>query len=275
MKLPERFAEIAEVAVRGVPWLAVAMLCLAPVARGDWLVTREGSSIETRGPWEVRGRLLVFTLPDGKLASMRVSEVDLEASERATREAKARPPEPKKVEPPPKKQAVVSLTDDDFSRGPLDAAGPETDEAEGAADGASAPVTETSGSEPKVASWQRSDDPVDGHVVITGTLQNPSRSAATDLGVSVRLYDDEGELITERPAILSVQALAPGGRGTFRAEFPDVYRFGALKFQVRSSNFATRETPEAVAEEGGENGGDEPPAFPPEEEQPPEPPPGR
>lgn len=273
MKLPEKCAEFA---VGGVLWFAVGMLCLAPAARGDWLVTREGSSIETRGPWEVRGRLLVFTLPDGKLASMRVSEVDLEASERATREAKAGPREPKKVEPPPK-QAVVSLTDNDFSRGPLDAA--DTEAPEGAADGASAPAAETSGSEPKVASWQRVDDPVDGHVVITGTLQNPSRSAATDLGVTVRLYDDEGEMITERPAILSVQAMAPGGRGTFRAEFPEVYRFGALKFQVRSSNFAAQESPEAAAEEGGDEnsaafGETEPPAFPPEN-QTPEPPPGR
>ncbi len=55
----------------------------APVASADVLVTKEGARVETQGPWEVRGRQVIFTTPKGVLSSMRLAEVDLEASARA------------------------------------------------------------------------------------------------------------------------------------------------------------------------------------------------
>ncbi len=50
--------------------LALPCLVVGPAA-ADWIVTTDGERIETRGPWEVKGRLVVMTLADGELASMR------------------------------------------------------------------------------------------------------------------------------------------------------------------------------------------------------------
>ena len=93
----------------------------APQAAADWLVTTDGEQIETAGPWEVRGRLLVATLVDGRTVSMRASTVDLPASERLTAEtARAAEQEPaaeaQAGEPAPRKKAAIVLTDADFTR---------------------------------------------------------------------------------------------------------------------------------------------------------------
>jgi hypothetical protein len=67
----------------------VALAAAAAPAAADWLVLADGGRVETAGPWEVRGGLVVFTLANGTLSSVRASEVDLPASEAANR-----PPEP-------------------------------------------------------------------------------------------------------------------------------------------------------------------------------------
>ena len=71
--------------------------------KADILVTLDGQQIETRGPWEVRGRQVVFTTPEGRLRAIRVSEVDLEASELATNPPAPAPPPPP---PPPAPKAA-------------------------------------------------------------------------------------------------------------------------------------------------------------------------
>jgi hypothetical protein len=71
---------------------SVLLILIGVPAAADWLVTREGSRIETRGAWKIKNQLVVFTLPSGELSSLRLSEVDLAASEAATEVAKA-PPE--------------------------------------------------------------------------------------------------------------------------------------------------------------------------------------
>ena len=74
---------------------AIVSWTLAAAAAADVLVTRDGERIETRGPWKVKGRQVVFTSLQGVLSSMRLSEVDLDASAEASR-----PPEPvQQVEP--------------------------------------------------------------------------------------------------------------------------------------------------------------------------------
>ncbi len=89
--------------------VALLAVLLAPIASADVLVTKDGARLETQGPWEVRRSQVIFTTPGGVLSSMRLSEVDLEASERATNA----PPEPaKETEPAPK--VVWSLTNDDI-----------------------------------------------------------------------------------------------------------------------------------------------------------------
>ncbi len=102
---------------RTIVCLVLGLLAFAPAAAADWLVTADGDRVETVGPWEVKGRQVVFRDAAGKLASLRLTEVDLEASRAATAEA-SREPEPETVaEPEPKKEVVLTLTDDNLSRG--------------------------------------------------------------------------------------------------------------------------------------------------------------
>lgn len=75
-----------------IVWTACGLAAAA--ANADWLVTRAGERVETEGPWEVRGRMVVFTNVDGVLASIRLSEIDLDASRAATDDAAASSPAP-------------------------------------------------------------------------------------------------------------------------------------------------------------------------------------
>ncbi len=63
---------------------AVAATLAAVPASADWLMTTDGTAIETRGPWKVQGRTVVFTDTRGTLAAIRLNTVDLEASEAVT-----------------------------------------------------------------------------------------------------------------------------------------------------------------------------------------------
>ncbi len=88
-------------------------------ARADVLVTQEGERITTQGPWTVKGRQIVFTSSNGTLSAVRLSEIDLEASEIATREANAPPaPAEEPVAPVRERRApVLTITDADIPRG--------------------------------------------------------------------------------------------------------------------------------------------------------------
>src|SRR5262245_62955767 len=101
-------------AAAAVVTAALLALAAAAPAAADWLVPRQGNGrVETKGPWQVKGKLVVFTLPDGKLSSLRLSEVDLDASGRATDEAaaaaRATPAAPAPAPRP--REAKVVLTD--------------------------------------------------------------------------------------------------------------------------------------------------------------------
>src|SRR3954466_7306493 len=92
-------------------------------AGAGWRVTRDGGRVETKGPWQMKGKLVVFTrADDGALASLRASEVDLDASTKATADAKVQAAAPPPPVAPQKKLAV--LTDKDFRKpAPAGAAG--------------------------------------------------------------------------------------------------------------------------------------------------------
>jgi len=210
--------------------LAAALLALAAMpASADWLVTRQGGRVETKGAWQTKGKLVVFTLPDGKLSSLRLSEVDLDASRRATEEAaaaQAAPPPP--AEPQKPREAKVVLTDESFRRAapppPQAAPGEEKKKDEAAPPEAGKIV---------VASWERLSAPGNGSVVIAGTVRNEAPDEATGVAVTVLLYDETGKLLISGDAILGSTVLPAGQSGSFRAEFPDVFSFAAVKFDAR------------------------------------------
>src|SRR3954453_18763558 len=95
--------------VHGAALLGLLILGTAALpARADWLVTRDGGRGETKGTWQIKGKLVVFTrAADSALASLRASEVDLDASAKATAAAKVKAEAPTPVEAPKKKIAVL------------------------------------------------------------------------------------------------------------------------------------------------------------------------
>ena len=102
-------------------FMPVALLSSSP-SHADWLVTMEGASIETRGAWKVSGRMVVFTRTNGTLSSMRLSEVDLDASYSATEAAHQEPVE-EPTSQPETGPSVLSITDADIARGELGLSG--------------------------------------------------------------------------------------------------------------------------------------------------------
>jgi hypothetical protein len=213
--------------------LAAALLALAAVPAGaDWLVTREGGRVETKGSWQTKGKLVVFTLPNGKLSSLRLSEVDLDASRRATAEAaaaaEAAPAAP--AEAPKQREAKVVLTDASFKRTtpPAPPAAP-GDEAK--KDGEAPP--DANKNKLAIASWERLVAPGNGSVVIAGEVRNDAPDQATGVTVTVLLYDETGKLLVSGDAVLTSTIIPAGQTASFRAEFPDVFTFAAAKFDAR------------------------------------------
>jgi hypothetical protein len=227
----------------------MALLLLPGAAGADWLVTREGARVETAGRWQVNGRLVVFTRPDGSLASLRLSEVDLEASGRVTTEAEEAPPEA----PPPapeKKKSKIVLTDADFQRKPPPAAAPEGE----ASSQAVSPQGQEGGSVRKspvvVGSWRQAARTGEDGLDIFGVLQNTGEAFATEVTVAVELYSDTGEKLASGSGVLSAPGIRPGGSVTFRAAFPGVFTFAEARFEVKNRTLTIAPLPEADGGEG-------------------------
>lgn len=114
------------------PRLLLTLLCaiglLGPIpSAADWLVPKDGAPFEIQGTWTVKGRMVVFTLPNGTLSSIRLSEVDLDASKAHT-EAMEAPPAPAEPEPDATaaaKEPVMVLTNRDVGEGEAGAEGAE------------------------------------------------------------------------------------------------------------------------------------------------------
>lgn len=227
--------------------MAFALTLLALPAQADWLVTREGARVETRGAWTVKGKLVVFHTAAGKLSSLRVADVDLDASRRVTEEAVAAQAqaaaEPEKA--PERKKAVRVITDKDVRPAGQPAEEPDG-EAEGEETAAAAPAGPTSGPGLVIEGWTQGSDPKDDHVVVTGTLQNASGSTSADTKLRILIFDDTGAQIASSQAALKKSALTPGERTEFKADFPGYFSFATIKFEPAGRPLArqTDEQPE-------------------------------
>lgn len=232
---PGRFAALA------------ALLALAALPAGaDWLVTRQGGRVETRGAWETKGKLVVFRTMDGTLSSLRTSEVDLEASRKATAEAaRARSATAEApAKPAERKPSVLVLTDKDVRHA--------EETSSGTGEGASAAAGEKAAADLSVSTWDRSADPGEGHVVITGTLVNTAAgSTATGIALAVSLVDEDGRTLGRADAVLTSNALPPRQQSSFRAEFPGVFSFSDVKFDARSTQLKTGAPEPEEAANGG------------------------
>ncbi|HVT17904.1 MAG TPA: FxLYD domain-containing protein [Thermoanaerobaculia bacterium] len=244
-------------------WVAVAIAVnagAATAARADWIVTRDGGRFEIKGAWQVKGKLVVFHLPDGTLGSVRADKVDLAASklateqaEQAKREAKeaAAAPPPEQVKP--RKKSVLVLTDKDFKK-PASAAGGDSG---GAGDGGKAkdPARDPDRKEVPVAAgtlavlgWDRAAAEAEtraGGVQITGRVRNTSTDYLTDISVAVHLFNEAGTEVAKAPAELAASSLPPGEATTFSATARGIFSFAALRFETAGRGFRPKTKAEA------------------------------
>lgn len=228
--------------------LAVAAFLLPATA--DWLVTRDGTRIETEGPWTVESRLVVFKRPNGTYASMRLSEIDLEASERLTlemAEAAKRPKEPEEARE--RRESVARLTERDLPPvgrpqppQPAEESADATDGGEGST--ASDPEEPDEAARPvEVSAWREVTTTDDPGVAFVGQVRNPTDHVAVGVTVTVTLYDSEDEEIASTVATLTGDTLPPRKNGGFRASFPGVYYYARADFDV-SADLLLTERPE-------------------------------
>ncbi len=205
--------------------LAALGWALAPLAgEADWLVLRDESRIETEGPWSVKGKLLVFELPNGTLSSLRLSLVDLEASEKATAEAAEEPAE----KAGQAQAAVFVLTDKDVSHVGISGASGVPSTASGEAEATGGDRDASPRDLVEVLSWQ--DVTGEEGVVISGTARNTGDAVAAGLTLTVVLSDREGRVLATSNAQLGASALPSGQSVSFRAAFPGVFAFTAVRF---------------------------------------------
>lgn len=221
---------------------AVTVALLLPAA-ADWLVLRDGSRVETAGPWRVESRLVAFQRPDGTYASLRLSEIDLEASERVTleeaeRAARKTPASPAASAP---RKPVLRLTEEDLPPvdRPVDA---EAEEDEG--------VEEEVPEALEIVTWREVGDVSGPGIEIVGTVRNNSDSLAIGVGVTAALFGQDGEEVARTSAILTSTALQPDQTSAFRASFPGVYQFFRADITAGGSLVRT-ERPDAAGPDAG------------------------
>ncbi len=85
---------------------ATALLLAAQPGAADYLVTADGRLIETRGPWTVSGRKVLYTDLAGEVRTLDLSEVDLEGSKETTALRTGKP----YVEPRQESQTAPEVT---------------------------------------------------------------------------------------------------------------------------------------------------------------------
>jgi hypothetical protein len=230
--------------------LAGALLAVAAAtpAAADWLVTSEGARVETHGPWQVKGKLVVFTGADGTLSSLRLTQVDMEASKRATADKHKMVEEDLTTHPAERKKPVRTITDKDVTHGgTADGGGPGV-AAKAAADARAAkaeaqPAAKPLGGSPlTVGTWQKMDRREKDGLELFGELRNGGPDIAAQVGLTVSLYDETGKVLATTEAILTANAIEPRSSTNFRALFPGVFTFASAKFDPRSAQLQMQST---------------------------------
>lgn len=208
-------------------------------AAADWLVTQDGDRVETRGPWEIRGKLVVFTLPNGTLSSMRLTDVDLDASQQLT-SAKDLPSAPVATTSE-RREAVIVITDSDVAHVGPEAASTVAERQEAGSQARAEQAAEAFGEGLTVAAWnQEYDDAIDG-VVLTGSIENRSSNLHSEITLQVMLYNTDGSLAGRAAATVDNILLRAGESSSFRAAFAGIVGFDRPEFRVNSNALNPRQ----------------------------------
>jgi len=230
--------------LRSAPLLVTAFALVAGSAGADLLVTRDGATVETKGPWKVEGRRIVFSLPNGVLSSMRTEMVDLDRSAVAT--ARAAEEAVAAASPAPAASSdtvVMRITEKDI---------PPMTVSEDEAEEGAASETSTRGSVPlEVVSWDKIPTDDGEGIQVFGTLRNAGRNTVVAPGLTVQLYGEDGGLLALTEASVNQTSIPPGESANFRASFPGLPDFTAAKFSVAGRGYETTQATGDQVELGG------------------------
>lgn len=226
-------------------WVLAALLACgtAGAADADWIVTHNGERFEIKGTWQVKGKLVIFNLPDGTLSSMRASLVDVDASRLATEQAKkdAAAPPPAADDGKSKRKSVIVLTDKDFQKTPAvapDDAGATKD----AKDAKDAKDKAPSRDAVEIVNWDRvpaTESKADG-VELAGLVRNASQNYFTELTVVASLYDETGNIVARVPATVDTPGLGPSESSRFHLVASGVFAFSTIKFDTQWKGVKSR-----------------------------------
>lgn len=227
--------------------LTVLLVVAAGAAQGDWLVLASGEAVETKGPWTVEGRKIVFTSTRGVLSSVRASSVDVDSSRELTTKKQEEASRVVVPVPTPKRTPVLVLTDADFAKKPAapDAAGTTAGEpgVESAAAREPVVVPAADSIESRLArqmpgapalqimSWSARPTGED-QLSIFGTVQNVGSLVTAAITIGVKLIDSEGAAIGTREGAVTATALMPGAQADFEARFEGDPNFSIVEFTV-------------------------------------------
>lgn len=210
-------------------------------AGAETLVTTDGSEIQTRGPWQQKGKMVVFTDPNGQLSALRAEDIDFEATQRRATAPVSAPTVAMPTDEKP--VAKIIITDADVahvapSELPADPADDSTGDPDADTSTAAPPGgtdgADTSASQVRVIAWDQ-EDPADGEGrVIFGTLRNDGNTFATGIELEIAVYEDEGALAGTQSITPVKTSLRPGESTTFRAQFNEVFAVGATRMTVSS-----------------------------------------
>ncbi len=85
-----RSATLCRSAHAAILFALLMPLATARPVSADWLVYRDGTRLETVGEWKIDGKHVVFSLPNGMLSTVKLEELNLDASRELTRSQQSR-----------------------------------------------------------------------------------------------------------------------------------------------------------------------------------------
>ena len=217
-------------AVTSTAILAVAGMMAPGAACADWLVTRDGARIETKGAWKVDGRRVLFTMPNGTLSTIRTEEINLDQSALVTtqiREALLHPVPLVKE----KKEPVMRLTEKDI---------PPMGGLEESAEVKKGEAKQDELSALEVISWEKTENSTGDGLEIFGTIKNGSTNIITTPTLLVAIYDADGGLLATNSGDVNSPQIQAGKTANFRVAFPGVPDFAAVKFDAQGRGFKPR-----------------------------------
>ena len=213
------------------------------------LITNSGDRIETKEPWRVEGRRVLFRTLKGDLSAIRLSEVDLEKS-RAASEPKAEPQKTTAHKPTAAAKAPALVLNQQntgaWSGAAASPDGIETEEGEegstsveGEAPSSGKVIPESkegSAASPaeslEVTSWQDLSEAGSSDATVYGTLKNTGSSKRRRVTVTVELLDEAGHSLAKESARLVRPNLNPGQTSNFQAFFAGAPVYKDAKFYI-------------------------------------------